>query len=307
MTSGTPTRSWKLAGGREIRLDRPRLLTVINVTPDSFFAGSRASSIDRAVSMCVRAIADGADMLDIGGESTRPGASRVTAPDQIERVVPVIEAIRSHSDDRVSTVPISIDTTLSPVAEAALDAGANAVNDVSAGREDDRLIPVCVAHGAGLVLMHRLRPPGGDRYSDRYEETAPPHYEDVTRDVRAFLAARRETAIEAGADPTSLVLDPGLGFGKTVAQNAELVRRTDELLDLGAPILSALSRKSFVGRTSIPDRDSTPEERLPGSIAWSVAHLMSGATLFRVHDTLEQARALRAAWAVINGPDMPGA
>jgi len=239
-------------------------------------------------------------MLDIGGESTRPGAKRVDALEQIRRVIPVIEAVRNHAETVVSAIPISVDTTLSEVASAALEAGADAVNDVSAGREDHRIIQLCAAHEAGLVLMHRATPPELDSYSDRY--TRPPAYSDVVKAVRRFLGARRDRALAAGIDPGALVLDPGLGFGKSVEQNAELVRRSAELLDLGAPILSALSRKSFVGRTSIPDRASTPEERLPGTIAWSVAHMVTGARLFRVHDVKELTQALRAAWAVLTPP-----
>jgi dihydropteroate synthase len=260
-------------------------MAILNVTPDSFYAGSRAPTLESAL----RAIADGAAVLDIGPESTRPGAQPVPAQEQIRRAVPLIEAIRAEN----SRVAISIDTTSADVARAALDAGADAINDVSAARDDPSMFSLAAERACGIVLMHRLAPPANDRYSDQYTH-AQPGYADVVAEVGDFLRLRADAAMAAGVSRESIVLDPGLGFGKTVDQNLELIRRTPELAALGFPILSGLSRKSFVGRVSL-GRDSTPDERLPGTLKLSAAHLLAGASVLRVHDVREHAEVLRAA------------
>ncbi len=279
-----------MAHGRSLTLDRPRLMAILNVTPDSFADGGRFTSPADVADAARRAVDAGADMLDVGGESTRPGAQRVGADEQIGRVVPAIEAVRRAGIE----APISVDTTLAAVAVAALDAGADAVNDVSAGTEDPGMLAACARCGAGVVLMHRLAPPTADSYSDKYDEA--PVYGDVVAGVRAYLEQRLRAAVSAGIDAGRVVLDPGLGFGKTVDQNLELISRTGELLTLGRPVLSALSRKSFVGRAGL-GRDSSPGERLAGTLALSVVHQLAGARLFRVHDVGEHAEALRAVWA----------
>lgn len=302
MTERDDSVGWRVGRGRWIPLDRPCVMAVINSTPDSFFAASRAVTVGAALRRAESAVAEGADILDIGGESTRPGASRVREDEQIERVVPVILAVREHADERVARIPISVDTTLPRVAQAALEAGADVVNDVSGATEaGGEMLGVAAEAGAGLVLMHRLVSPESDSYSDRYERE--PAYRDVVAEVRDALAARAAAAEAAGVSGACLVLDPGLGFGKSVAQNLDLVRRTDELLRVGYPVLSAASRKSFVGRVSRPDVEQTsPEERLPGSLAFSVAHLAFGARVFRVHDVGAQRAALDAAWAIVRPP-----
>jgi dihydropteroate synthase len=286
-----------MSGTRSLALDGPRLLAIVNTTPDSFYAGSRADGAAAALVLAGRAAAGGADGLDIGAESTRPGAERIEAREQIGRLLPVVRAIRG-AGGRLAEIPISIDTTIPAVAEAALDAGADAINDVSGATEHGReMLDLAARRGAGIILMHRGAVPGTDRYSDQYE--TPPRYADVVTEVRAFLGARAEAALAAGVSGESIMLDPGLGFGKTVEQNLELVRRTGELLTLGYPVLSAASRKSFVGRVSLPDRpQSEPSERLAGSLAFSIAHLAAGARVFRVHDVAEQAQALAASWAL---------
>lgn len=267
-------------------------MAILNVTPDSFSDGGVLTSAGDAADAAKRAADEGADMLDVGGESTRPGAARIPAAEQIDRVVPAIEAIRRAGVD----VPVSIDTTLASVARAALDAGADAINDVSAGTEDDEMLPLAAERGCGIILMHRLRAPDQDAYSDRYERA--PEYTDVVADVRTALGDSLARATAAGIDPASVVLDPGLGFGKSVEQNLELIRRTGEIVSLGRPVLSGISRKSFVGRVSL-GRDSDPSERLEGSLALGVVHLLAGARLFRVHDAGAHARALSAAWAAL--------
>jgi dihydropteroate synthase len=293
-----PPRLWRLAHGRLLTLGPPRLMAILNVTPDSFSDGGRLPTVDDGLAAAAQAVRDGADMLDIGGESTRPGAARVEPDEQTRRVIPLVRAIRGATGP-VGSVPISVDTTHESVASAAIDAGADAVNDVSAGAEsDDATLRLAAARGAGLVLMHRATDPTRDRFSDQYRKA--PIDGDIVAAVGGFLRAASSRALAAGCSPESLVLDPGLGFGKTVEQNVELVRRTGELLAIGHPILSGVSRKSFVGRVSL-GRDSQPSERLAGTLSFSVMHLLAGASIFRVHDVSEHAGALRAAACLRGG------
>jgi dihydropteroate synthase len=286
---------WELARGRVVRVggaNRPWILGVINLTTDSFFQASRAEDVASAVHLAARAQAEGADGIDLGAESTRPGASSVPWDVQLARVAPAIRAIRA-SGGALARIPISIDTTDSRVARAAIDAGADLVNDVSAGRDDPAMLPEMAACGAGLILMHRLTTPAHDSYSDRY--ATPPVYQDVVRDVRAFLVDRIGSCERAGVPRERITIDPGLGFGKSVEQNLALIAGTPALAELGRPVVSALSRKSFVGRVSL-GRDSRPEERLPGTLALSVTHQAHGASIFRVHDVGALRQALDAAW-----------
>ncbi|TVQ60501.1 MAG: dihydropteroate synthase [Phycisphaerales bacterium] len=313
--------TWRLAHGRSVVLDRPRVMAIVNLTPDSFFAGSRAEGASQALAMARAAVADGADMLDLGAESTRPGAERVPGDEQLRRLIPAIEAIRADADPAVASVPISVDTTLAQVAREAIERGADAINDVSGGTEDEGVLALAAETGAGLCLMHRLAPPRSDRYSTGYD--AEPDYgaAGVIGAVRGFLAERARAALAAGVAPGAILLDPGLGFGKSPRQNIELLRATPdlagphpELPGLGLfPVLSATSRKSFVAwaqagggaRAGGGDRPLPgPEGRLAGSLAFSVLHLACGARLFRVHDAAAQGAALRAAWAVLE--DVPG-
>ncbi len=286
---------WTIGGGGEIGLDRPRVMAILNVTPDSFSDGGELSSPEDAAVAAVRAEAQGADLLDIGGESTRPGASRVSIDEQIRRVVPAIEAIRGAGVG----LPISVDTTHSAVVRSAVGAcggdGASIVNDVSGGEEDPEMFSVAGELGLGMVLMHRLCEPGRDSYSDAY--STEPAYADVVEEVRGYLADRVSRAVSAGVSGHSIVVDPGLGFGKTVEQNLALVRGTGAFAGLGAGVVSGASRKSFVGRVSL-GRESEPVERISGSVALSVCHLGSGARVFRVHDVGLQASALRLAWRI---------
>ncbi|MBO6514064.1 MAG: dihydropteroate synthase [Phycisphaerales bacterium] len=286
----TPT--WTLSDTRAIDLDRPCVVCIVNATPDSFSDGGQHNTLDSAMRYVERAIRDGADMLDIGGESTRPGAERVGVEEQINRVVPIIEALRKRGVD----LPISIDTTLGGVASAALSAGADAINDVSAMTEDPEMLPLAASAGCGVVLMHRLVAPDRDSFSDQYQDE--PVYEDVVSEVGAHLRARAQDAQERGVDPSRIVLDPGLGFGKSVEDNLRLIRGTHKLAELGYPVMSGLSRKSFVGRIAL-DRDSDPSERVRASVGMSVAHLLAGARIFRVHDVAEHRQALDAAWGTL--------
>lgn len=289
--------TWQIGNGKAIGLERPAVLAILNVTPDSFSDGGQLPTPDAAAAAAERAVAAGAAGLDVGGESTRPGAEPVSADEQIRRVVPAIEAIRRAVG---AGVPIGIDTTLAAVAAAAIDAGADIINDVSAGRDDAGMLPLAAARGVGLILMHRLAPPRQDRYSDRYD--APPDYGaggGVVRAVRSFLAERVEAACAAGVEPARIVIDPGLGFGKTVEQNLQLIAGTPDLAALGRPVLSALSRKSFTARAAGMGPQTPPRERLAATIGLSVAHLAAGARVFRAHDVGEHVRALGAAWAAL--------
>ncbi|MEM9166749.1 MAG: dihydropteroate synthase [Planctomycetota bacterium] len=293
--------TWVIAGGRELDLSQPVVMAVLNVTPDSFSDGRGELPTTQAVlDRAAAAIADGAALLDVGGESTRPGAERIDADEQIRRVIPAVRALAARWPD----VPISIDTTVARVAEAAVAAGAAIVNDVSGGREDPAMLRTIATLGVGCILMHRERPPDQDRYSDRYSDgnNAPPVAGDIVEHVRAELHRIDRAAGAAGVDRLAVVLDPGLGFGKTVEQNLELIRRTGELRLLGRPILSGASRKSFLGRAGL-ERDSDPSERLGASVAATVLHYRTGARLFRVHDVAAHAQALRLAHQL--GPSTP--
>lgn len=288
---------WQIAPGRTLGLDSPRVIAILNLTPDSFSDGGLLPTTAAAVRRAQVAVDEGAAMLDIGGESTRPGAARVDPAEQIARTIPAIRAIRSAGGP-LADIPISIDTTRATVARAALDAGADIINDVSGALEDPAMLALAAERGSGIILMHRERPPELDRYSTDYGSAPAPIAGDIVAHVRAALASMLERAALAGVDEQAIVLDPGLGFGKTVEQNLALIARTPALLTLGRPVLSGLSRKSFVGAASAPPGALLPpDERLPGTLALSVTHLRAGARLFRVHDVATHNQALRAAWS----------
>ena len=261
---------------------------VLNVTPDSFSDGGSFANVAEAVNHALGMIKDGACIIDVGGESTRPGAAPVSADQQIARTRPVINQLRLVGD-----VLISIDTTSSVVAEAALDAGADIINDVSAGRDDERMMPLAAQRACGLVLMHRLTSPAQDSYSDQYAQN--PIYEDVVATVCEFLLRRCELATSLGVDHAAITIDPGLGFGKSKEHNFQLIRRTTALVELGFPVLSAASRKSFLGAVT---EISTPSERVLGSTTVSVAQWLGGARLFRIHDVAAHREALAVAAAI---------
>ncbi|MSR33866.1 MAG: dihydropteroate synthase [Phycisphaerales bacterium] len=277
-------RDWRIASHAPLSFTkRPLLAGILNCTPDSFSDGGQFATTDQAIAHGKRMIEQGADMLDIGGESTRPGATRVSAAEQIHRVQPVIRALRQHS-----AIPISVDTTLGPVAAAALDAGANIVNDVSAGEEDPDLVRLAAKHGAGLILMHRLCAPDQDQYSDQY--ISAPQYNNVTHEVLEKLLLLAQRANMLGVAREHIVIDPGFGFGKTVAQNFELLQRLHEIAASEFPVMVGLSRKSFLGAA----RDGNqPSERLPASLAAAAVAIGQGAAILRVHDVAEHGQLLR--------------
>ena len=284
--------SWRIAPDRELSLDQPRLMGILNLTPDSFSDGGKYATGDAAADAALRMRDEGACMIDVGGESTRPGAAPVDAAEQIRRTIPVIQAIRKPAAS--SELLISIDTTSEKVAQAALDAGANVINDISAGRDDPRMFALASSWHCGIILMHRRTSPGQDNYSDQYV-AAPDYAGDVVGAVRRFLDGRCRQAVGAGIDPRGIVVDPGLGFGKNVEQNYELARRVGELMAMGYPILSAASRKSFIGAAS---GECDPSRRINGTLAISVAHYLAGVRLFRVHDVAAHRQALAVARAL---------
>jgi dihydropteroate synthase len=258
-----------------------RLMGVVNVTPDSFSDGGRFLAPERAVAHARELVADGADLLDLGGESTRPGARAVSAEEELERVAPVLAGL-----DGVG-VPISIDTSKVAVAEAALDAGAEVVNDVTALRHDPALAGVCARRGCGVILMHMQGTPRTMQEN--------PTYDDVVDDVRAFLAERIEFAVGEGIREERIWVDPGIGFGKTVDHNLELLRRLEELRELGRPVVIGTSRKRFIGALTGREVD----DRLGGTIASNVLALRAGADVLRVHDVAEMRQAALVAESIL--------
>jgi dihydropteroate synthase len=253
---------------------------VVNVTPDSFSDGGLFLDADAAVGHGEQLLRDGADILDIGGESTRPGADPVSADEELRRVVPVIERLSGR---------ISIDTSKAEVAARALDAGASIVNDVSALRFDPEMAEVA-ASAEALCLMHMLGEP-----RTMQED---PRYDDVVSDVKAFLEERLAFAVAQGVSEERVWLDPGIGFGKTLEHNLELLRRLDEIVAIGRPVVIGTSRKSFLGRiTGKPEDD-----RVAGTVATNVMALERGASVFRVHDVAQVADALKVAGSVLGTP-----
>ncbi|MBX3358504.1 MAG: dihydropteroate synthase [Phycisphaeraceae bacterium] len=304
--AGAAGGEWRVSAARRVSLARPVVLAILNLTPDSFSDGGTYPTIESALEGARAAVGLGADALDIGGESTRPGARAVPEEEQIRRTAPLIAAIRRERG--LDHVPITIDTTRSAVAAAAIEAGADGINDVSGGTEDEGMLRLAAGAGAGVVLMHRLATPERDVYSDRYGANEPDYSGagGVVGAVRAFLAARVGAALAAGVAREGIVVDPGLGFGKTVGQNLELIRRTGELASLGYPVLSGLSRKSFTARAGGLAEGTPARERLAPTIALTVAHLAAGARIFRVHDVGPVVEALRAAEAARRAGDAGG-
>jgi dihydropteroate synthase len=264
---------------RQITLERPLVMGILNVTPDSFSDGGAFASVDTALRRAEEMIVEGADLIDIGGESTRPGSVRIKGDEEIRRAVPIIAAIGKRFD-----VPISIDTSKSEVARESINAGAEVVNDISGLRWDERIADVAAQSGAGLVLMH-------SRGTFETMHSQPP-VDDILREVTAVLSSSIGIAKDHGVIDPQIVLDIGIGFGKTLDQNLELLANIDRIADefKGYPILSGTSRKSFIGK--ILD-DAPPSERLGGSLATAIVAVQKGARIIRVHDVKETVSALR--------------
>ena len=281
---------------------------ILNLTPDSFSDGGRFTGADddadavdvgAAVAAGLRLAREGAHWIDLGGESTRPGAARVDAERQIRRVIPALGALRAalDADTTLSHVAISIDTTRAAVAAAAVDAGAAMINDVSGGTEDPDLLRVAAEREVRLTLMHMQGEPGTMQVD--------PRYADVVDEVRNGLRRRRDAAVAAGVDPGAVLLDPGIGFGKTLAHNLTLLRQLPELVrTLGSPVLLGTSRKSFIAKL-FPDRELPTADRLPGTLASSALATAAGVAVLRVHDVAANAQAVSVAWAIFSGRPAP--
>lgn len=265
-----------------LKLDRPRLMGIVNVTPDSFSDGGQFQAAGAAIAHGLRLAEEGADILDIGGESTRPGAETVSVQEELDRVIPVIEGLAGRTD-----VPLSIDTRKPEVMQAAIRAGAAMINDVSALTFWDGSLETAASLQVPVILMHAQGTP--------QTMQAAPHYDDVVGEVMAFLKARLEACIAAGMAKSGLVIDPGIGFGKTLDHNLTLLAQLGRFHELGVPILVGASRKSFIhALAGVP----AAEARLPGSLAAGLAAVAAGVQLLRVHDVAATRQALTV-WQAI--------
>ena len=271
------------AVGWELDLSKgPLIMGVLNVTPDSFSDGGEYHNPAKAIAHGLEMLAEGADIIDIGGESTRPGSKAVSVAEQLKRVVPVVEALSKQGD-----MPISVDTSSAEVARQALAAGAGIINDISAGRADQQMFEVVAESGCPVVLMHMQGTPE--------DMQAEPHYEDVVEEITGFLAKAIERAITGGVYRDRIIVDPGIGFGKTVEHNLEILRNLEEFHRLGRPLLVGTSRKSFIGR--ILSRD-LPKERIWGTAATVALAVAAGAHIVRVHEVYQMSQVASMAYAV---------
>jgi dihydropteroate synthase len=257
---------------------------ILNVTPDSFSDGGKYTGLGAALRQAATMIAEGADIIDVGGESTRPGSLPVGADEQIERVMPVIAELRARYPDTV----ISIDTTLSKVAAAALHAGANMINDVSAGLDDAAMLALAAASGARIILMHRQGAPLTMQDN--------PFYQDVAAEVQTLLTERIEAALAAGVKAAQIIIDPGIGFGKRKQDNLALLAGLDRLTGLGYPVLLGASRKRFMGNLL---NVSAPEQLVTATAVTTALGVMAGVRIFRVHDVMPNRQAAEVAWAIL--------
>jgi len=271
-----------MIGTCRLRFDTPRVMGIINVTPDSFSGDGIADDEEGAVSRGKAMFAAGADMVDVGGESTRPGAEPPSADEEARRTLGVVEALSAHRPGRVS-----IDTYKPEVAERALFAGASTVNDVT-GLRNPRMVEVVAEHDAAVIIMHMKGEPRTMQVK--------PRYKDVVPEVIAFLQDRVDAAEAAGVRPGRIMVDPGIGFGKTLEHNLEIIARLREFRALGKPVVIGVSRKSFIGKlTGLP-----ADERLEGSLAAAVLAVRNGADVVRVHDVQETVRALKVAVPILD-------
>ena len=265
---------------------KPLIMGILNVTPDSFSDGGQFSDIDTALTQVKRMISEGVDIIDIGGESTRPGSDPVSPAEQQRRVIPVIAAIRQTLNNDIL---ISIDTTSSLVAKTALEAGANIINDVSAGLEDPAILNVAAEFNAPIILMHRQGTP--KTMQDN------PYYNDVVPEVINTLLAQVEAAIQSGIKKGNILIDPGIGFGKRKEDNLELLAHLDQFVALGFPVLLGTSRKRFMGTIC---NVTEPAELVTATAVTTGLGVMAGVQLFRVHDVKENRQAADVAWAIKN-------
>ncbi|HOD65650.1 MAG TPA: dihydropteroate synthase [candidate division Zixibacteria bacterium] len=280
---GTSGRAIRLADGRRLSLARPLIMGTLNVTPDSFSDGGRHTSRSMAIGRALEMEGEGADIIDVGGESTRPGAAPVDVDEEMRRVLPVIEGIRKASD-----IPISIDTYKAITAKAALDAGADIINDVSGLRFDEEMAGLVAARGVPVVIMHMKGTPRDMQKN--------PRYDDCLAEITAFFRERIVHAERQGIAPAQIIIDPGIGFGKRLEDNLEILANLGRFRDLGFPLLVGPSRKRFIAM--IHPSSKPADQRLGGSIAAVVAAALGGADIVRVHDIDQTMEALRVAQAL---------
>ena len=290
-----PPATLRFPGRDAMTLDRPRIMGVLNVTPDSFSDGGQYHTHTAAVQRGLAMAQQGADLIDVGGESSRPGAARVDASEQTRRTRAVIAQLRDALDRAgFEATAISIDTTRAPVAEAALGAGASMLNDISGGREDPAILELAARRGVPIVLMHMRGTPADMQHRPRYGH--------VVDEVEAFLKHQTDTARRAGIDPTQVLLDPGIGFGKTVEHNLALLRALPRLVALGQPVLLGTSRKSFLGKL-LGDASAHVEPAPGGGTAATTAlGVHAGVGLFRVHDVALNRQAADVAHRLLGVP-----
>ncbi len=264
----------------------PLIMGILNVTPDSFSDGGQHSTPAKAINRAIEMANQGASIIDIGGESTRPDAKEVSTQEQLERVMPVIEGIRKSS---IKDIIISIDTTDYQVAKQALEAGANWINDISAGEASDRMIALAAEKNSPIILMHR------QGKSDRMQKN--PAYDDVCLEVREYLQGRAQLALDTGVNKQNIILDPGIGFGKNLNHNLELLADLESLVSLGYQVLLGASRKRFLGEIL---GENDPMQRVAGTCATTALGVQAGVQIFRVHDVVENKQAMDVAWAIID-------
>lgn len=272
-----------LCHGRQLALSRPLIMGILNITPDSFSDGDHFMAFSDAVQHALEMQRDGADVIDIGGESTRPGAEPVSVEEEMERVIPVIQQLRKQTE-----IPISIDTYKAATAQAALEAGADMVNDISALRFDSRMPDVIASKKVPVILLHMLGTPRDMQKN--------PDYENCVEEIAQFFAARIDFCIKSGIDQSKIILDPGIGFGKRLSDNLEILANLKRFKKLSLPLLVGVSRKSFIGM--LHASGSPADQRLGGSIAAAVAAVTNGADIVRVHDVAQTVEALKVIQAV---------
>ncbi|MEM9417507.1 MAG: dihydropteroate synthase [Planctomycetota bacterium] len=286
-----PAAELRFPGRPAMTLDRPRLMGILNLTPDSFSDGGKYEELEVAVMRGLVMAREGANLIDVGGESSRPGAERVSADQQIQRTAGVIEALRHTLDgEDYEHLAISIDTTRSEVARAALDAGAGMLNDISAGREDPGMLTLAAERGVPICLMHMHGQPKSMQ--------AAPSYEDVVQEIEAFLAGRVEAAVAVGVERSQVVIDPGIGFGKTVEHNLAILRAMPRYVATGQPVLLGASRKSFLAKLQGDPEGKIEPDPAGGTAATTALGVAAGVQLFRVHDAALNRQAMDAAWAI---------
>jgi len=272
-----------IAPGRQLALTRPLVMGILNVTPDSFSDGSKYNSVDKAVERALEMETEGADIIDIGGESSRPGSEPVSEKQELERIIPVMKALKKHLK-----VPISVDTYKANVAKVSLEEGAEIINDISALRFDRQMAPLAAEKKVPVILMHMLGTPRDMQKN--------PTYKNCIQEINDFFENRIDFCIEMGIDKSKIIIDPGIGFGKRLSDNIEIIAKLGEFKKNNRPIMVGVSRKSFIGMISPESND--PARRLGGSIAAAVVSVLNGADIVRVHDVAETVEALKIYQAV---------